>query len=411
MKPGDSPPLTDWIIAQGLDGTSETAFLDGLCERLAAEGMPLLRVNICQPTLHPVIGGHLFIWRREQGAAVEEDWARNVAAAGREYSLTPFEYMMTTGTPSLRKRLVPGDNLAEFPMLDRFRKAGATDYFALQTTFGAVHRLGPADRVLTSWLTDAADGFDDGQLAAFERLMPALALAVKASSTYRIASSVIETYLGKDAGQRVLGGTIERGAGETIRAALWFCDLQGFTKLSDTMPQDQLLALMHEYFECMVTTIDEHDGHVLKFMGDGMLAIFNKGDDAASCRAALEAADRAVERVAEVTARRRKEGLPVTRFYLALHLGDALYGNIGARNRLDFTVIGPAVNEVSRIEAMCRALDQDLIVSAAFAAAVGSGCDRLASLGRYVLRGVRQPQELFTLVPRDLPAAPTDYTT
>ena len=408
MKPGDSPPLTDWIIAQGLDGTSETTFLDGLCERLAAEGMPLLRVNICQPTLHPVIGGHLFIWRRDQPAAVEEDWARNVAAAGREYSVSPFQYMMTTGTPSLRKRLVAGDNLGALPMLERFRAQGATDYFALQTTFGAAHRLGPADRVLTSWLTDAADGFDDGQLAAIERLMPALALAVKATSTYRIASSVIETYLGKDAGQRVLSGTIERGAGETIRAALWFCDLQGFTKLSDTMPQDQLLALMHEYFECMVTTIDEHDGHVLKFMGDGMLAIFNKGDDGASCRAALEAADRAVERVAEVTARRQKEGLPVTRFYLALHLGDALYGNIGARNRLDFTVIGPAVNEVSRIEAMCRALDQDLIVSAAFAAAVGSGCDRLASLGRYVLRGVRQPQELFTLVPRDLPAAPRD---
>ena len=408
MKPGDSPPLDQWIIAQGLDGTSETTFLDGLCERLSAEGMPLLRVNICQPTLHPVIGGHLFIWRRDQPAAVEEDWARNVAAAGREYSVSPFQYMMTTGTPSLRKRLVAGDNLGALPMLERFRAQGATDYFALQTTFGAAHRLGPADRVLTSWLTDAADGFDDGQLAAIERLMPALALAVKASSTYRIASSVIETYLGKDAGQRVLGGTIERGAGETIRAALWFCDLQGFTKLSDTMPQDQLLALMHEYFECMVTTIDEHDGHVLKFMGDGMLAIFNKGDDGASCRAALEAADRAVERVAEVTARRQKEGLPVTRFYLALHLGDALYGNIGARNRLDFTVIGPAVNEVSRIEAMCRALDQDLIVSAAFAAAARNSCERLVSLGRYVLRGVRQPQELFTLVPRDLPVAPRD---
>jgi len=408
MESGDSLPLVEWIVEQGLEGAHETKFLDGLCARLIADGVPLLRVNICQPTLHPVIGGHLFIWRREQGAAVEEDWARNVAAAGPEYSRTPFEYMMTTGTPSLRRRLVPGDNRAEFPMLERFRAQGATDYFALQTTFGAAHRLGPADRVLTSWLTDAADGFDAAQLAAIERLMPPLALAVKATSTYRIASSVIETYLGKDAGRRVLGGTIERGAGETIRAALWFCDLQGFTRLSDTMPQDQLLALMHEYFECMVTTIDEHDGHVLKFMGDGMLAIFNKGDDGASCRAALEAADRAVERVAAVTARRQKEGLPVTRFYLALHLGDALYGNIGARNRLDFTVIGPAVNEVSRIEAMCRALDQDLIISAAFAAAARDSCDRLVSLGRYVLRGVRQPQELFTLVPRDLPVVSTD---
>ncbi len=407
MKSGDSLPLAEWIVARGLEGMHETKFLDGLCARLVAEGVPLLRVNICQPTLHPVIGGHLFIWRRDQAAAVEEDWARNVAAAGREYSRTPFEYMMTTGTPSLRRRLVAGDNRAEFPMLERFRAQGATDYFALQTTFGAAHRLGPADRVLTSWLTDAAEGFDAAHLAAIKELMPPLALAVKATSTYRIASSVIETYLGKDAGRRVLGGTIERGAGETIRAALWFCDLQGFTRLSDTMPRDQLLALMHEYFECMVTTIDEHDGHVLKFMGDGMLAIFNKGDDGASCRAALEAADQAVERVAQVTARRQADRLPVTRFYLALHLGDVLYGNIGARNRLDFTVIGPAVNEVSRIEAMCRALDQDLIISAAFAAAARDSCDRLVSLGRYVLRGVRQPQELFTLVPRELAVAPT----
>lgn len=399
IKPEDTLPLTQWIIAQGLDGTSETTFLDGLCQRLTADGVPLLRVNICLPTLHPVIGGHLFIWQRDRPAAVEEDWARNVAAAGRDYARTPFEYMMTTGTPRLRRRLTGGENRSELAMLDRFRGVGGTDYFALQTTFGEAHRLGPADRVLTSWLTDAPGGFDDAHLATVEQLTPPLALAIKAASTYRIASGIIETYLGKDAGRRVLGGTIERGAGETIRAALWFCDLQGFTKLSDTMPRDQLLGLMHDYFEAMVDTVDEHDGQVLKFMGDGMLAIFNTGDDGRSCRAALAAADRVIERLSEVTARRQAGGLPATRVYIGLHLGDVMYGNVGARNRLDFTVIGPAVNEVSRIEAMCRALDQDLIVSSAFAAAAGDRCDRLASLGRYVLRGVRQPQELFTLVP------------
>jgi adenylate cyclase len=400
MRTGNEQPLTQWIIGQGLDGTSETTFLDGLCARLTADGLPLLRVNICLPTLHPVIGGHLFIWQRDR-AAIEEDWARNVAAAGRDYARSPFEYMMTTGTPRLRRRLTGGENRSELAMLDRFRGVGGTDYFALQTTFGAAHRLGPADRVLTSWLTDAAGGFDEEHLTAVEALTPALALAVKAASTYRIATGIIETYLGKDAGQRVLGGAIERGAGETIRAVLWFCDLQGFTKLSDTMPREQMLGLMHEYFETMVGTVDEHDGHVLKFMGDGMLAIFNSGDDGRSCRAALEAADAVLERLAAVTARRQAQGLPVTRFYIGLHLGDVMYGNVGARNRLDFTVIGPAVNEVSRIEAMCRALDQDLIVSASFAAATQGSCDRLVSLGRYVLRGVRQPQELFTLVPAE----------
>jgi adenylate cyclase len=399
MNAPDTPPLTRWIIAQGLDGTSETAFLDGLCGRLTTDGMPLLRVNICLPTLHPVIGGHLFIWQRGRPEAVEEDWARNVAAAGRDYSRTPFEYMMTTGMPRLRRRLADSDDGSALVMLDRFRREGGTDYFALQTTFGAAHRLGPADRVLTSWLTDAPGGFDDAHLAAVEQLTPALALAIKAASTYRIASGIIETYLGRDAGRRVLGGTIERGSGETIRAALWFCDLQGFTKLSDTTPRDQLLGLMHDYFETMVDTVDEHDGQVLKFMGDGMLAIFNTGDDGRSCRAALAAADRVIERLGNVTRRRQAGGLPTTQFYIGLHLGDVMYGNVGARSRLDFTVIGPAVNEVSRIEAMCRGLDQDIIVSAAFAAAAGGECDRLVSLGRYVLRGVRQPQELFTLVP------------
>jgi adenylate cyclase len=402
MKPEDTLQLTQWIISQGLQGTYETRFLEALCERLNAAGLPLIRVNICQPTLHPVIGGHLFIWRRDKPSAVEEDWARNVAAAGGDASRTPFGDMMRTGTSIFRRRLMHGDERSEFRMLDRFQAEGATDYFALQTTFGEAHRLGPADRVLTSWLTDAPEGFDEVQLAAVEQLSPAIALAVKSASTHRVAKSLIETYLGKDPGERILSGTIERGSGETIRAALWSCDLQGFTKLADTMPRDRLLALMHDYFECMVTTIDEHEGHVLKFIGDGILAIFNMGDDGKSCYAALEAADRVMGRVAEITARRHTHGLPVTRFYIGLHLGDVLYGNIGAPNRLDFTVVGPAVNEVSRMEAMCRALDQDLIVSSAFAEVAKGSCDRLVSLGRYALRGVRKPQELFTLVPSDI---------
>jgi adenylate cyclase len=390
--------LIHWIVAQGLDGSHETRLLEGVCSRLVAAGMPLLRVNISQPTLHPVIGGHLFIWQRGSGAAVQEDWQRNVAAAGEDYSRTPFDHMMTSGIQLLRCHLVTGEGCDQFPMLERFRDAGATDYFALQTDFGDAHSLGPARHILTSWLADTPDGFDGAHIEAIERLAPALALVVKGAAAYRIASSVIETYLGQDAGARVLNGTIERGAGETIRAALWSSDLQSFTKISDTTPRDQLLGLLHDYFECIVETVHEQGGQVLKFMGDGLLAIFNLEDDATSSCAALEAADLLRGRIAALAERRRADGLPVTRLYLGLHLGDVLYGNIGAPSRLDFTVIGPAVNEVSRIESMCRALDQDLVISAAFAEAVKPRNDRLASLGRYVLRGVRRPQELYTLV-------------
>lgn len=403
MKFEETERLIQWIVSKGLEGTPETRLLEGLCERLIAAGMPLLRVNISQPTLHPVIGGHLFIWQRDTGAALQEDWQRNVAEAGRDYSRTPFEHMMTSGIRRLRCHLVAGEGCNEFPMLERFHGAGGTDYLALQTDFGDAHSLGPARHILTSWLADAPEGFDEVHLEAIERLAPVLALAAKSASTYRIASSVIETYLGRDAGRRVLGGTIERGAGETIRAALWYSDLEGFTKLADTLPRDQLLGLLHDYFECMVTTVYEHQGEVLKFIGDGLLAMFNLSDDEASCRAALEAADRVSGRVAALSSRRRADGLPVTRYSLALHLGDVLYGNIGARDRLDFTVVGPAVNEASRIEAMCRALDQELVISSAFAQAATGSSDRLVSLGRYVLRGVRKPQELFTLVrPEDI---------
>jgi len=399
MTPEETHGNAQWIVSEGLKGTAETTLLQGLCERLLAADIPLLRANISLPTLHPIMGGHLFIWRRGEDAA-EDGWERNVKG---DDGRTPFTHMISTGRTQLRCRLDRGEG-AQFPMCERFRQQGATDYFAMETAFGAAQRFGPADRILSSWLTDAPGGFLDSQLAVIEQLAPPLALAVKGASTFRIARSVIETYLGADAGRRVLSGEIDRGSGQTIRAALWFCDLQGFTKLADTTSRDLLLAMLDDYFECMVTTVQECRGEVLKFMGDGLLAIFNLSDDAESCSAALDAAGKVVERISKLIEQRREGGLPVTEFRIALHLGDVMYGNIGARNRLDFTVVGPAVNEVSRIESMCQALEQNLVVSQAFAEAADRSRDRLVSLGRYALRGVRKPQELFTLESIDEPS-------
>ncbi len=401
MTPETALEITQWTISEGLKGSPETEILTGFCERLVVQGMPLLRANLSQPTLHPIIGGHNFIWWRDEATAVEEDWQRSFRQEGVQASRIPFSYMSSEDIWRLRCRLGPDEAPSEFPLLERFRARGATDYFALGTAFGEAHRLGPADRVLSSWVSDAPDGFDDRQIAIIEQLVPSLALTVKGTSAYRIANGVIATYLGADAGRRVLGGEILRGTGETIRAALWYCDLQGFTKIADTTPRDRLLGMLDDYFECMVTTVHEHGGQVLKFMGDGLLAIFTANRDAASCGAALDAADLVLRRMARLTARRAGEGLPVTGFRVALHLGDVMYGNIGARDRLDFTVVGPAVNEVSRIEAMCRSLDQNLVISAAFAEAARQSSDRLVSLGRYALRGVRRPQELFTLFTED----------
>jgi adenylate cyclase len=205
------------------------------------------------------------------------------------------------------------------------------------------------------------------------------------------------TYLGRDAGQRVLGGRIMRGIAEQIDAVVWFNNLHGFTRITDTAPE-QVIPLLNDYSDEIFLAIHEHGGEVLKLIGDGTLAIFTAEDRMHACSAALSAAIAARRGVAELKKRRTADGKPVTDMYLGLHIGKVFYGNVGSRERLDFTVVGPAVNEASRIAEMCRSLDQPILTSTAFAR-VGDIKRRLVSVGRYALREVLHPQELFTLDP------------
>ena len=227
--------------------------------------------------------------------------------------------------------------------------------------------------------------------------MPELAAAIKSLTVSRIAETLVETYLGRDAGRRVLKGAIARGIADKIRAVLWFSDLKGFTRLVDTLPPKSIMPLLNDYADALVSAIHQQGGQVLKFIGDGVLATFEQGDTVEDCRRVLAATEDAFRRVAALNVRRTAENLPTTGFYLSLHVGDVFYGNIGSADRLDFTVIGPAVNEVTRINGMCRSLDQDVVLSSAFAEAAGPARSRLVGLGRYALRGVARPQELFTL--------------
>ena len=255
------------------------------------------------------------------------------------------------------------------------------------------------DCVCSSWSTDAPSGFADGQVEALTgRLVPALALAVKCASLARIAGTLVETYLGRDAGRRVLSGRIARAVADRIGAVLWFSDLRGFTRITDTAPPEQVIPLLNDYAEAVISAVHEAGGDVLKLIGDGTLAIFKADDPARACRSALAAEARMRERVAALNARRAAAGLPVTGVYLGLHVGEVFYGNIGSADRLDFTVVGPAVNEASRIAAMCRSVERDVLLSSAFAAAAREE-DRMTfvSVGRYALRGVARAQELFTL--------------
>ncbi|HEV2187866.1 MAG TPA: adenylate/guanylate cyclase domain-containing protein [Stellaceae bacterium] len=224
-------------------------------------------------------------------------------------------------------------------------------------------------------------------------------MAVKCVSLTRIAGTLVETYLGRDPGRRVLGGRIGRGAAEQISAVLWYSDLRGFTRITDNAPPTQTIALLNDYAEAVISTIHEHRGDVLKLIGDGVLAIFPyEGGAESACAGAIAAESALRHRLGKLNEKRAGKGLPTTEVYLGLHIGDVFYGNIGSRERLDFTVIGPAVNEVARIAAMCRSADRDVLLSASFAAAVAAcGAGLPVSVGRYALRGVERPQELFTL--------------
>jgi adenylate cyclase len=200
-------------------------------------------------------------------------------------------------------------------------------------------------------------------VAAIEELLPPLAIVLKSCALTRIAQTLVETYLGRDAGRRVLGGRISRGAVERISTALWFSDLRDFTRIAEAVAPDQLIPFLGEHAETVIDAIHAAGGDVLKLIGDGTLAIFSGSDPAEACRAALAAAERAITAIAVLGERRASYGLASTKLYLGLHFGDVFFGNIGSRERLDFTVVGPAVNEVSRIASMCRSLDQPVLIS------------------------------------------------
>jgi adenylate cyclase len=400
MDVAQKAEIASWVVAAGLDGMPEPDLLQGFCERLIAAGVPLCRGVIIADTLHPVFEGRLFRWERDPSDAaplVEFERVRENDPRFERWRQSPFHTLLQDGRSELRRCLARGEP-ADYPMIEELRNLGHTDYIALISRFAAEGAIGELDCILSSWSTDALEGFDDDQLALLRRLVPILALAIKTRSLARIAATLVETYLGRGAGRRVMAGRIERGVAEKLRAVLWYSDLRGFTGITDTAAPGQIIPLLNDYAEAVIASIHEAGGDVLKLIGDGTLAIFDASDPADGCRSALLAKDLAKERIQAVSARRAEAGLPITQAYLGLHVGEVLFGNIGSPDRLDFTVVGPAVNEVARIAAMCRSVERKLLVSTAFhAAATSEDRARLVSVGRYALRGVGAAQDLYTV--------------
>jgi adenylate cyclase len=395
MKHGEFFELASWITEAGLAGQDEAVTLTGFCERVSALAMPLARANIVIDTLHPVYQGRAFTWKRQMRETVLTEYGRSDGPSDR-WERSPF-YTLELSSAALLRRRVNAASAAEFPIVADLAADGMTDYVAIANRFAAEGVIGDMDCVYSSWASDAPSGFQDADIANLRQLAPLIALTMKAASLTRIAGTLVETYLGRDPGRKVLRGRIDRGVADRIDAVLWFSDLRNYTRISDSADPEQIIPLLNEYADAILSAIHQFGGDVLKLIGDGTLAIFPARDRATACHAALEAAAQARRAVAVVNHRRAAEGLPTCEMYLGLHVGEVFYGNIGSRERLDFTVVGPAVNEVSRIASMCRSVDQPMLVSSPFAAAIGEPNGLLVSVGRYALRGVARPQELFTL--------------
>jgi adenylate cyclase len=395
MDNGQIAELTAWITDAGLAGQSETAMLGGFCERVVAYGLPLARANVIIDTLHPVYEGRAFTWKRQQRETAVSEYGRSPEHLDR-WEHSPFYRLEISGESLLRRRLTAVTEF-EFPIFSELRADGITDYIAVANRFATEGIIGAMDCVYSSWATDAPQGFGDADVAAVSRLLPSFALAMKSASLARVAATLVETYLGRDAGRRVLEGRIARGIADRIEAVLWFSDLRSYTRISDSAAPEQIIPFLNDYAGAIISAIHEQTGDVLKLMGDGILAMFTADNSGRACHAALAAASKARRAVAAVSQRRAGQNLPTTDFYLGLHVGEVFYGNIGSRERLDFTVVGPAVNEVSRIAGLCRSVDQPLLVSSTFASAIGESKKLLVSVGRYALRGVGRPEDLYTL--------------
>jgi adenylate cyclase len=389
--------IDDWIVSSTLAGCDERAILAGVADRLVDAGYPVLRAAVAGNLLDPTHQALVIQWNRGSGGSEASIARRRDDEVNEGWIGSPFAALLESGEPMLRRRLAGPYRRGEFSLLDGFADAGVTDYVAYVARIDENLRLGDRSGMLASWTTDAAEGFTDDQVALLAEVMRTYAMTFMLRTTRRAAQTLITTYMGSDAAQRILAGNIVRGRAEPIRAVVWFSDLVGFTRMSEALGAAGVLALLNEYAEAQVESIEEHGGHVLKFIGDGILAIFPDADAGVATVRALDAAVSQRGRIATLNERRRAAGLPVTDAHLALHVGELLYGNVGSPRRLDFTVLGPAVNEAARIEALCGSLEQTVIVSSAFAEAAGRARERLVSLGRYALKGVQQPQELFTL--------------
>jgi adenylate cyclase len=377
-------PVIRWLMTEARKRVDASEFLEAFAHELRAAGVDVSRITTGVPILHPQIFSFSGLWQLDKGTT--ERLYRTGPDTQATMSNSPIRIAYEGGGP-VRCDLSAPPHDGEFAIVGDLRSQGFTDYIVYSVPFA------DGSHKALSLATTRRGGFDSGEVALFEAMIPAVAFNLEVQALRRTARTLLDTYVGQQSGGRVLEGQIQRGTGETITAVIWLCDLRGFTNLSETLPRDALIDLLNCYFGPMCDAVAAQGGEILKFIGDAMLAIFPIGTDtAATCGAALVAAKRAQAALIDENRRRQDAGLARIDYGLALHVGDVLYGNIGSDTRLDFTVIGPAVNLTARIESMCRQLGRPLLLSADFVRAGRISAD---SLGAFALKGVGAEQEIF----------------
>ncbi|MBO0334359.1 adenylate/guanylate cyclase domain-containing protein [Sneathiella sp. CAU 1612] len=393
--------LFAWLIDAGLTGTRVRDLFTEFCERLNKRGVRLKRGNIALSAIHPQVSAFMYTWRRGEGLVTNTNFLHS-DIPGEGWFASPFFFMLTNKIPFLHRPLTQGSEL-DFPVLVEFRDEGMTDWFCQIFDFGwgfENQSLETSAGLITSWASDRPGGFTEEEFRILSKAIPVFGLAAKGIASFRTARSMLETYIGRDTAGKVLSGQVRRGSVDSINAVLLYADLKGFTTLSDTIERVELVEMLDSYLDHMASPIEAVGGEILKFMGDGILATFEltTADERSVqeiCKTALDVTEKMKEGVDRLNVKRRDISKPTMELDIALHVGEVMYGNVGSETRLDFTVIGPAVNEVSRIEALCDDLGANLVASGDFVRTCADAAASLRSCGFHELRGVREPIELF----------------
>ncbi|HWV97205.1 MAG TPA: adenylate/guanylate cyclase domain-containing protein [Xanthobacteraceae bacterium] len=390
---GSFADITAWLLKGAARETEMLLLFESFIWRLIAAGIPLDRASLHIGTLHPQLLGFAWNWRRDDATCYEVK-VQHLTSETDSFKLNPLARIFATGEPLRRNPQAP-EAQAEFPIMVELAESGITDYVALPFSSGAGYRHA------MTLATSHPGGFPHAAGAEVRNVLDLFALHVERHIVQRIAENAVSAYLGDVAGRKVLSGSIQRGAGEAIRAVIWMSDLRGFTALSDRLSGTEMIVLLNAYFETLAGAVLLHGGEVLKFMGDGLLAVFPIGEATsapAAARAALGAAQRAMRDLEGLNAGALPQldgidGWRPLRTGIALHEGEVFFGNIGAPERLDFTVIGPAVNEASRVEALQKTLKRDILITTAVARLLDIPLDHL---GEHALRGVAAPVAVYS---------------